>query len=131
MIEVNGKFAKWLKFNGYNPDKIKNITLEDQIDSLDGMSCVEIIRYMESLISVYGKDATYREHWTGYGDSYPVVEVTMEETDEEYEERITSLRKKYDREVFEKRKAIEDERKKLEAQVKNLQEQLNGLEGGL
>lgn len=131
MIEVNGEFAKWLKAKGYSPVKIKNIAREYQINSLSGMSCVEIIRYMESLISVYGKDATYGEHWTGYEDFYPIVEVAREETDEEYEERITSLRKKYDSEVFEKRKAVEDECKKLEAQVKTLQEQLNTLKGKL
>ena len=38
MIEVNGEFAKWLKANGHNPDKIKNITHEYEIDSLNGMS---------------------------------------------------------------------------------------------
>ena len=32
-----------------------------------------------------------------------------------------------DEEVFEKRKAVEDEREKIEAQVKALQEQLNNL----
>lgn len=129
MIEINGKFAKWLKANRYNPDKIKNVTHEYQIDSLNGMNCVEIIEYMKSLLSVHGEGATYGEHWTGYEDFYPIVEVVREETDEEYEERITSLRKKYDKEVFEKRKATEDERKKIEAQVKALQEQLNNLKG--
>ena len=129
MIEINGKFAKWLKANGYNPDKIKNITHEYRIDSLNGMSCIEIIKYMESLTSVHGESATYGEHWTGYEDFYPIVEVVREETDETYDERITSLRKKYDKEVFEKRKATEDERKKIEAQVKALQEQLNNLKG--
>ena len=129
MIEINGKFAKWLKANWHNPDKIKNVAHEYQIDSLNGMSCVEIIEYMKSLISVHGEGATYEEHWTGYENFYPIVEVVREETDEEYEERITSLREKYDKEVFEKRKATEDERKKIEAQVKALQEQLNNLKG--
>lgn len=124
MIEINGKFLKWLKATGHNHDKIKNFTHEYEIDSLNGMSCVEIIEYMKSLISVHGEDTTYGEHWTGYEDFYPIVDVAREETDEEYEERTTSLRKKYDEEVFEKRKAVEDERKKIEAQVKALQEQL-------
>ena len=131
MIEVNGKFAKWLKAKGHSPEKTKNIVREYQINSLSDMSCIEIIKYMESLISVYGEDTTYREHWTGYGDFYPIVEVVREETDEAYEERITSLRKKYDHEVFEKRKGVEDECKKLEVQVKTLQEQLNNLKGKL
>lgn len=129
MIEINGKFLKWLKADGHNPDKIKNITHEYQIDSLNGMSCVEIVEYMKSLISVHGEGATYGEHWTGYEDFDPIVEVVREETDGDYEERITLLRKKYDKEVFEKRKATEDERKKIEAQVKALQEQLNSLKG--
>ena len=129
MVEINGKFAKWLKANGHNPDKIKNIAHEYEIDSLDGMSCVEIVEYMKSLISVHGESATYREHWTEYEYFYPVVTGLLEETDEEYEERIISLRKEYDEEVFEKRKAIEDEREKIEAQVKALQEQLNNMKG--
>lgn len=124
MVEISGKFAKWLKANNHNPEKIKGITHEYEINSLDGMSCVEIIEYMKDLISVHGKDAVYGEHWTGYEDFYPVVEVQKEETNEDYEERITCLRKKYDREVYEKRKAVEEERKKIEAQVQALRKQL-------
>lgn len=124
-IEINGKFAKWLKDNNQSPDKIKNITHEYYIDSLSGMSCVDIIKYMENLIAAYGKDAVYSEHWIGYEDFYPVIIVHKEETDKGYEERIESLRKKYDRELYEKRKAVEDERKKMEDQLKSLQKQLS------
>lgn len=129
MIEINGKFKKWLKEHGHSPDKIKNITHEHEIDSLNGMGCVEIIKYMESLISVHGESATYGEHWIGYEDFCPVVEVSREETGEEYEERITSLRERYDREVFVKSREYTEECEKYDAQIKALQEKLNNLKG--
>lgn len=126
MIEINGKFEKWLKAHGHSVGKIQDVTHTYPIDSLDSKTLGEIVKYMQMLIRVHGEDALYTEHW--YYDQFdPELDVHKEETDEEYEERITSLRKEYDKEVFEKRKAVEDERKKIEAQVKALQEQLNSL----
>lgn len=129
MIEINGKFLKWLKAKGHNPNKIQDVTHKYPIESLDGLSCIEIIQYMESLVQVHGENAVYNEHWTGYEDFYPEVLVSTEETDEDYEYRVKELRRKYDKEVFDKRKAMEAERKKIEDQVKVLEEQLAKLKG--
>ena len=129
MIEINGKFKKWLKEHGHSLSKIPDVKHEYGIESLNGMSCVEIIKYMQLLIGVHGEHAVYGENWVGYEEFEPEVIVYKEETDEEYEERITSLRESYDREVFVKSREYLEECEKYDAQIKALQEKLNNLKG--
>lgn len=126
MLEINGKFAKWLKSCGISAEKI-GVSFTHEIDSLDGMSCNDIVVYMQKLIEVHGEDAVYNEHWFGYEDFTPEVVTYREETDEEHKERILELRRKYDAKVHEERKAVEEQKKKIELKIKELQDQMKGL----
>lgn len=128
MIEINGKFEEWLKSHGHSVGKIQDVTHTYPIDSLADKTLGEVVKYMQMLIRVHGEDALYTEHW--YYDQFePELEVCKEETDKEYDNRITCLRKGYDRAVFTESEEYVKERKEIEAQIKALQEQLNNLKG--
>ena len=84
----------------------------------------DVILITQKLMTEYG-DVTYEEHWTGYEDMSPSVVWWEEESDEDYEERIKELHKKFLAERQEAKK--QQERDKIEEEISLLKSKLNSL----
>lgn len=93
-------------------------TLEgDYISDLGGLTVAQAIEWL----SKYPAEAVLDENWTGYEDVQGDIEITREETDEEYQQRLT----------YEKEQQAEADRKReyaRKADQKNIDEAIAQLE---
>ena len=123
-MEISRKFKNWLDRYGQNRSERKYFQKREYIESLSGMSLLEIVEYVGVLKVKYG-DVVYDEHWTGYEDMSPSVVWWEEESDEDYDERIKELHKKFLAERQEVKK--QQERGKIEEEIYLLKSRLNSL----
>lgn len=123
-MEISGKFKKWMKAYNYATEK-QVVEVASEIESFSGMTLADLREYVSSLISTYGEGAIYGEHWHSYEEFSPEVSVWRSETDEEFDERITSLREEYARYVDAENRRTE--RVRIKQEMKTLQDKLNKL----
>lgn len=126
-MEISKEFKDWLDARGKNRSERKTVdkvvAIEDKY-LFNGELLSDVILIAQKLMTEYG-DVVYYEHWTGYEDMYPSLTWDAEESDEEYDYRLTILKHTFEKEQLDFQKNAE--REKLEKEMKALQQKLDKL----
>ena len=126
-MEISKEFKKWLDSCGKNLSELKSLPKREYISAdelFDGRLLSEVIVISKQLLEKYG-DVVYEEHWTGYEDMFPTLLWHEQETEEEYELRISDLYEQFLEERTEEKKC--EQREKLKLEIKALQDKLKEL----
>ena len=126
-MEISKEFKKWLDSRGKNLSELKSFPKRQYIscdELFDGRLLSEVIAISKQLLEKYG-DVLYEEHWTGYEDMFPSLLWHEQETEEEYDLRISDLYEQFLKERTEEKKR--EQREKLKLEIKAMQDKLKEL----
>lgn len=126
-MEISKEFKKWLDSCGKNRSELKALPKRQYLfgdEIFNGRLLSEVIAISKQLLEKYG-DVLYEEHWTGYEDMFPSLLWHEQETEEEYDLRISDLYEQFLKERTEEKKR--EQREKLKLEIKAMQDKLKEL----
>lgn len=126
-MEISKEFKQWLDAYGKDRSERKTVNKVVAIEDkhlFNGELLSDVILIAQKLMTEYG-DVEYYEHWFDYETMQPSLTWNAEESDEEYDYRLTILKHTFEREQLDSQKNAERER--LEKEMKALQQKLDKL----